>query len=94
MHYLKSVSYQRRLFHCGEKKRERKKEKYNVQNPWEAGKKIGKKKKKQKKFRGRGREYMHRQYSLYQKHKSMVDWSTCITQIHNTFKVPILYSNV
>lgn len=45
MQYLKSVSYQRRLFHCGEKKREREK-KYNVQKPWEAGKKIGKEKRK------------------------------------------------
>lgn len=87
MKYLKSVSYQRKLLHCGEK-REREREKYNTQKLWEAGKKI--EKKKQKMFIGRGREPMCRQYSLYQKQKSMVDWSTCIMQIHNTFKVPIL----
>lgn len=44
MQYLKSVSYQRRLFHCGEKKERERKKKYNLQKPWEAGKKIGKRK--------------------------------------------------
>lgn len=45
MKYLKSVSYQRKLLHCGEK-REREREKYNTQKLWEAGKKIEKKNRK------------------------------------------------
>lgn len=58
MQYLKSVSYQRRLFHCGEKKREREK-KYNVQKPWEAGKKIGKEKRKKTEKVQRKRKKIH-----------------------------------